>query len=448
MKNQQKNFVTAEKVAFEIEKIVRATQPDFVKSTLDINNKDTYDTLVNEIHLVVEVLLEKKLIPKYDIIGLVDYYNYTSNLSALILIEIDYLDQINSIRDIPNLIKIRDIPRFNIVHSKSRKERCDARINEVLIARISKFSKLLNKTDTYHEGIRKIELTLANCHPGPAYSSALKKLISHYKSEVEQLKTDDEIETYLSNLEKRKMVFLNYSREGMEFLGYCQQLQRKHKAIADKNTKQTDPGCLLKVLNESIKPTDSNYYWHVYRNLLINNSESYKANHAFTKLVESIQTRTSAVTNYQEVYDIFYQPHEDREDKISENLMNNETVFNIVTERMSKASIYQLECSIVTFCYCNNTKFYLCLIDHFFKNKPSVTEISSFEKELLSIKNFLDEYPAVFDYFYVCLNFYIVNTKPIISDEDIIKYLAIAKINPICNVSRKFLIEKLIEADS
>jgi len=483
-------IVDSELAIFKIEKIIKLTSPNILDDRVNhFFSKDSYETLSNEVRLIIKSLSEGRLMPKYKLSDIADYANKTNGILAKTIIEIDFFNEISTISDISVLRKIQDIAEYYTKAYKEATKKIDGICQQKVVA-------------TYIHKIPELESIAHNCPAQyPADKIILDMLILYYKIEVNKLPKRADVKDYLYQIKDRG-VYLSSSKCGNDFLLYCEERCYKldieqsttpeevlkiRKTILKKITLEsyedlisssddklanfTDNennktlsidkvmktykyltqssqklSLLSRCLLEIQDGIDTSFYWFIYQELLLNSQKKTKnIILAKDKLVQAFQDRTSVNDSFQEVCNIFQEPCRKGPDKVSQNLAGNKTVMKIITDRISRATIIELKQSIAIFCNSHNNKIYYALIKRFFILNPDINDILDFEKDLISIRYFMADIANILKLFYDKANSAIITiaAENDLTDLEIKNCFAIVKYNPACKEAKKQLIQKM-----
>lgn len=477
MKIQQKEAVKPVMV-LEVEKMLNIVRPD-ISNDMNSFHSDTHHKYINDVvYDIVDSFATSNLIPNYNLVEIAKFAKMTDNKIAKSITEIDYYDDITIINEFDKLDMIRSVTRL---HTKANNACIDKR-RELHVKEIHKTNEVSVIESILIELIGQFE----------AYEVGIKKLIPHYKAEVDKKSTKAEIDLYINQTKTGKRVQFESCAAGSDFLNYCNkggylldlnQSNSPDEILEIKNavhnlyrdlTEKCDEKLMAYIAQEIDKKSSDedvlklykyftieqqqsdfllkcllnfkdnlSHYWFIYQELLNKfPKEIGSLILAKEKVTKSFLAKTSADDSFQLVYNIINNSIKGNAcDKVMSRILKNETVKAVFLDRIGKATIYELLISSSTFHFCDDKCIYRTIIKRFFSLNPTPQQISAFGSTIVSVAV---PYSGMEEEFYDKINeFY----KKITDDEaaeitenKLKAYFDVVKDNHACKDAKKTII--------
>lgn len=477
MKIQRKEAVKPV-IVLEVEEMLNIVRPD-ISNNMNSFHSDTHHEYINGVvYDIVDSFATSNLILNYNLIKIAEFAKMTDNKIAKSITEIDYYDDIAIINEFDKLDMIRSVTRL---YTKANNACIDKR-RELHV-------KEMHKTD----GVSVIESILVELiGQYSAYEVGVKKLIPHYKAEVDNKQTKAEIDLYINLTKTGKCIQFESCAAGSDFLNYC----NKRGYLVDLNqsnspdeileirnavhnlyrdlTEKCDEKLIAYIAQEIEKESSDedmlklykyftieqqqsdfllkclldfkdnlSHYWFIYQELLDKfPKEIGSLILAKDKVIKSFLAKTTENDSFQVVYNIINNSIKGNvRDKVMARILKNETVKAIFIDRIGKATIYELLISASTFHFCDDKCIYRTIIKRFFSLNPTPQQISAFGSTIVSVAV---SYSGMEEEFYDKINeFYARITDseaPILTESELKAYFNVVKDNLACKNAKKAII--------
>lgn len=477
MKIQQEEAVKPV-IVIEVEEMLSIVRPD-ISNNMNSFHSDTHHKYINDVvYDIVDSFATSNLIPNYNLVEIAEFAKMTDNKIAESITEIDYYDDIATINEFDKLDMIKSVTRL---YTKANNACIDKR-RELHVKEMYKTNEV--------SAIESILIELIGQYA--AYEVGIKKLIPHYKAEVDNKQTKAEIDLYINQTKTGKCVQFESCAAGSDFLNYCNKrgysldLNRSNSPdeileirnavhnlyrdltekcddklityIAQEIEKESSDGDMLKLYKYfTIEQQQSDFllkcllnfrdnlshYWFIYQELLDKfPKEIGSLILAKDKLIKSFLAKTTEDDSFQVVYDIINNSIKGSvRDKVMARILKDEIVKAIFIDRIDKATIYELLISASTFHFCDDKCIYRTIIKRFFSLNPTPQQISAFGSTIVSVAV---SYPGMEEEFYDKINeFYKKMTDDEaaeITENKLKAYFDVVKGNHACKDAKKTII--------
>lgn len=461
---------------------------DFMGTSFDLGSKKPRDEKARnqkkkDIYLALDSLYGDESKPKYKLLEIARFAIKQQNEIAMIIAEIDYFKEIDSITDPGEIDEIKSVVIFSVIAYT----KCGDKIN-------AHYEKAMLSTDN----MANLETLLSRCPEYcPAYSVGINKLIKYYEKIIDKKYTSAEIEDFVNEVKRNKGIHLNTTESGKDFLKYCKDVKKSlfHKeklarvaqsnsldeilAIRDDAIKHgssiasicnnklailvkevktsTSEDGLIDLFKYLVQPSarkdllmeclsrlkdDSIHNGFVYKMMLKEFPEDYdNIKIAREKVIKLFHIKTNIEKSFAEACSfICHITNDNYLDRTFDSITNDITVKNTLIDRVNKASIAEIIGNIQILSACNNEEIFDAAIERFFSLEPSVSEISLFN---MSLWLFDKSFPEVRKKFNQRMNkAFILHLKNArLSRDELRSEFGLIKNNPDCYEAQKAIIK-------